>query len=148
MRRSLFALLFTLLFAGAASAQTDPCGPMPGAPVALTSTSVICFVPSADHNALIGGMVNQPAVTEYAWEVYLKDAQSPFWTTSLGKPNPGGDGAIRVLAPSVPGMARFQEHTSRVVAVGPTGSGRSEASNGFFSAPAPAPAGRPVIGPS
>lgn len=146
MRRILFALAITLLLVSTASAQ--PCGPISPTPVALTPTSIVCFEPSPDHYALIGGMVNQPAVTEYAWEVYLKDAQSPFWSTSLGKPNPGGDGAIRVLAPSVPGMARFQEHTSKVVAVGPTGSGRSEASNGFFSAPAPAPAGRPVIGPS
>lgn len=148
-RRALaLVVLLLLLFIGAvdrAEAQTNPCGTST-AVVPITATSVLCFEPSPDHNVTLPGLNNQPVVTEYAWEVYLKGATAPFFTTSLGKPTPSADGAIRVPPPSVPGMARYQEHFSRVVAVGPTGSGRSADSNGFFLAPVPTAPGRPVVG--
>lgn len=129
-----------------AEAQTNPCGTSTTV-VALTATSTLCFVPSADHNATLPG--GQPVVQEYAWEITLKGAAQPFYTVSLGKPTPGADGAIRIgpgALPSIPGMARFQEHVSQVTAVGPTGTGRSaEFSNGFFSAPVPTAPGKPVV---
>lgn len=151
MRHRYVLLVFALLlaFVGAVDrveAQTNPCGTST-AVVALTATSVLCFVPSPDHNATLPG--GQPVVQEYAWEITLKGAPAPFYTVSLGKPTPGPDGAIRIgpgALPSIPGMARFMEHVSQVTAVGPTGTGRSaEFSNGFFTAPAPTAPGRPVV---
>ncbi len=148
-RRVLVVLLLLMILVGAVDrveAQTNPCCTST-AVVALTATSVLCFVPSPDHNATLPG--GQPVVQEYAWEITLKGAPSPFYTVSLGKPTPGADGAIRIgpgALPSIPGMARFQEHVSQVTAFGPTGTGRSaEFSNGFFSAPVPTAPGKPWV---
>jgi hypothetical protein len=72
-------------------------------------------------------------VTEYAFELYLQGAQAPFYTMSLGKPAPQGDGKIRydfsanVTAWPLPGGT----YEARVAALGPTGTGRSAASNTF-----------------
>ena len=94
------------------------------------------FNPSADHNVTLASGL--PAVTRYDLEFYTPGAASPFQVNSLGKPNPQGDGVIRVLLSSVltafpsPGIV----YDSTVTAVGPGGSGRSARSNTFmFTAP-------------
>lgn len=132
-----------VLVAGEAAAQSNPCGQTPAAPVLLTATSTFCFEASADHDVVLPG--GQPLVSEYAVEFYLKGSAAPFWTTSIGKPARGADGAIRGTVPTPQGMARVVEHVARVVAVGPTGSGRSDPSNGFFTAGAPTAPGVMVV---
>ncbi len=94
------------------------------------------FDPSADHyNTTPTG---QPMVTRYDLEFYNVGATSPFMTADLGKPDPQGDGKIRVdlatamVALPPPGVV----YEARVSAVGPGGSAASALSNQFmFSVP-------------
>ena len=97
----------------------------------VVNPRIVEFDPSTDHAVVLAG--GQPAVTEYALELYLQGAGSPFYTMSLGKPAPQGDGKIRydfssnIAAWPLPGGT----YESRVTAVGPTGTGRSDPSNTF-----------------
>jgi hypothetical protein len=101
-----------------------------GAIAQTVNPTTVEFNPSADHNT--------SAVTRYDLEFYTPGAASPFQVNSLGKPNPAGDGFIRVLLSTVltafpsPGIV----YESTVSAVGPGGTGRSARSNTFiFTAP-------------
>ncbi len=102
----------------------------------VVNPRIVEFDPSADHATLLEG--GQPVVTEYALELYLQGAVAPFYTMSLGKPAPQADGKIRfdfstnVAAWPLPGGT----YESRVAAVGPTGTGRSDPSNTFSFATA------------
>lgn len=125
--RLLGGVLLLMAAATPAAAQTSPCGPSPAA--AVPNPTLICFEPSPDHDRVLEG--GQPAVTEYALEVYLVGGPTPIYTTSLGKPAPAG-GAIRTGMPLIPVMEWFLPHEGRIVAMGPTGTGRSELSNRFF----------------
>lgn len=120
-------LLLLLWMPAVASAQTSPCGPTPPGPVG--NPKEVCFEPSPDHDKLIDGTL--PAVSEYALEIYLVGGLVPIYTASLGKPAVVA-GAVRAPVPTIPVMEWFIPHEARVVAVGPTGSGRSEVSNRFF----------------
>lgn len=118
-RFSLAAILLLSVLTAHAGAQT------------VVNPRIVEFDPSADHATLLEGGV--PAVTEYALELYLQGAASPFYTMSLGKPAPQGDGKIRydfsaniAAWPLTGGI-----YESRVTAVGPTGTGRSTVSNTF-----------------
>jgi hypothetical protein len=102
-----------------------------GAAAQTVNPRVLEFFPSPDHNARLAD--GRPAVTSYSFELYQADAARPFQTVNLGKPSPQADGIIRydfssqIAAWPLPGGT----YEARVAAVGPLGSGRSDASNRF-----------------
>ena len=108
-----------LLLAAAASAQP------------LQNPRAVEFEPPADHAATLEG--GTPVITSYEFEIYMAGASAPFHTVSLGKPAPGPDGLITVDFSSqvtswpLPGGT----YESRVSAVGPGGTSRSDVSNQF-----------------
>ena len=90
------------------------------------------FAPSVDHNATASD--GTPIVSRYDLGFYLQGAGSPFQTSSLGKPAPAGDGLVHVNLSTVTLPSPGIVYESRVVAVGPGGSGTSTASNTFMFA--------------
>jgi hypothetical protein len=112
------------------------------APVAaqapIPNPSVLEFTASADHNAVILGGTD-PLVTRYDLELYLEGAALPFQTYSVGKPTPDAQNKIIVTNRAwFIGSANNVRCIARVVAVGPTGVGRSEPSNPFGNVGPPA----------
>lgn len=97
----------------------------------ITNPRIVEFDPSADHSVVLEG--GQPAVARYDLEVYQQGATAPFHTVDLGKPGIAADGKVRhdfwsgVSAWPLPGGI----YEARVTAVGPNGTGRSDASNAF-----------------
>jgi hypothetical protein len=90
------------------------------------------FGASADHNATAAD--GTPAVTRYDLDFYFVGALQPFQVVSLGKPTPDANNNISVnlaalLGGSVPSPGIVYE--SRVLAIGPGGSGVSTVSNTF-----------------
>jgi hypothetical protein len=89
------------------------------------------FDPSTEHNVTLS--TGQPAVSRYDFEIYLAGAAAPFYTMSLGKPAIDTDGKVRydfsaqIASWPLPGGT----YESRVTAVGPNGTGRSDPSNQF-----------------
>jgi len=114
----LFALL-CLLSASQGLAQT------------VLNPRIVEFVPSADHAALTSD--NQPMVTRYDLGFYLVGATAPFQVIDLGKPTPGAGGTISIdFSTRVSAWPLANgDYLARVTAVGPTGTGVSEASNAF-----------------
>ena len=121
-RRIVFLLLVATL---AVTAARD-------AVAQTVNPTTVEFNPSPDHNVTLATGV--AAVTRYDLEFYTPGAASPFQVNSLGKPNPAGDGFIRVLlstlVTSLPSPGIVYEST--VSAVGPGGTGRSARSNTFI----------------
>jgi hypothetical protein len=89
------------------------------------------FDPSADHDAVTSG--GESLVERYDLLVFLQGASAPISTASLGKPAADADGKIRVdFSTLLVGWPLANgTYEARVAAVGPTGSGQSEASNAF-----------------
>jgi hypothetical protein len=115
----LLAAAALLAFAESLGAQT------------VVNPRIVEFSPSADHNTTLPG--GQPAVSRYDLEIYQAGASAPFQTTSMGKPSPATDGLVhydfsgQVVGWPLPGGT----YEMRATAVGPNGSGRSNASNPF-----------------
>ncbi|MCL4814150.1 MAG: BACON domain-containing protein [Vicinamibacteraceae bacterium] len=98
----------------------------------VTNPRLVEFDPSTDHDAVSPGD-NQPVVTSYTLQFYLAGATSPFQTLDFGKPAPQTDGKIRYdFSARVTAWPQFGAlYEARVAAIGPGGSGVSEASNQF-----------------
>ncbi len=93
------------------------------------------FDPSPDHNATSNGT---PIVNQYQLGLYNIGAAQPFQLVPLGKPNPAGDGKIRVVLTGLLGSLPLSgvNYEAKVSAVGPGGVTTSAASNLFsFTAP-------------
>jgi hypothetical protein len=116
----LLPLLLVAAGAGVARAQTVASNP-----------TTLAFPPSPDHARLLAD--GRPAVDHYDFDVYSVGASQPFQRTTLGKPAPASDGSIyydfsgAVMSWPLPGGT----YEARVAAVGPYGSGVSNASNPF-----------------
>ncbi len=97
----------------------------------VNNPTTLVFTASADHNALLAD--GRPAVDHYTFDVYVVGGAQPFQSTNIGKPVPAPDGLVSydfsgsVASWPLPGG----NYESRVNAVGPTGSGVSDASNPF-----------------
>jgi hypothetical protein len=108
---------------------------------ALVDPRAAEFTASTSHNATDAN--GNPLLTGYTLEFYLAGAASPFQTQPLGKPTPDATGLIHIdfattlTAFPAPGVV----YESRVAAVGPGGTTRSNVSNQFqFSDPCAAAA--------
>lgn len=102
----------------------------------VTNPNAVEFTPSADHAVTMAD--GRPMVTEYRLEVWASGAVAPMQTTSLGKPDPQGDGKIRSLPALLLALPIGQVFTATVTAVGPIGEGRSTPSNPFERRSSPA----------
>jgi hypothetical protein len=118
-RRAYLALAtaFLLWPASARAQETDP--------------RSVEFKPSELHSSLAPG--GAPYVSRYDLEFYYPEALEPFQVVNLGKPNPDPDGVVRAIFIGVPFSwpSSGLTYVARVAAVGPTGTGRSDASNTF-----------------
>src|SRR4051812_43548695 len=78
------------------------------------------FMPSPDHNTLVGG---GPLLDHYELEIYQTGQTTAVRTVLLGKPAPESDGKIRVMfvAQLTPPLPSGAIYTADVVAVGPGG---------------------------
>lgn len=111
----------------------------------VINPSVVEFQPSPDHAAMLLGTTT-PKVTRYDLELYIQGAAQPFQVTDVGKPNPDAGGLIRLTNRAwFIGAALDTLCVARMVAVGPSGIGRSEVSNPFGNAGPPAAPGAPVV---
>ena len=119
-------VLFLVALIGLASTATTSL-----AQTIVLNPRTVQFVPSADQDAVLPD--GRPVVSSYSLNVYMVGAAQPFQTQSLGKPSPGADGLIHydfsstVASWPLPGG----NYEARVAAIGPTGSGVSDASNPF-----------------
>lgn len=139
LRRTIILLV---LLVAPALALAQPCGPPAAGPVAVTSSSTLCFEPSEDHNA--NDVAGVPKVTSYAWGHYLPGAAMPVSEWGLGKPTPV-NGAIRVKPLELMSIPLEVMYEAKVVAIGPSGRGVSAPSGPFYRSGAPAaPPGFPV----
>lgn len=93
------------------------------------------FTPSADHAVTLPD--GTPVVTSYRLEIWLVGASAAWSTMPLDKPTPEGDGKIRVTPALLLAVPAGPPHVAYVVAVGPTGEGRSAPSNEFLRRGAP-----------
>ena len=116
MRTALFTAVWLLAFAVAAAAQT------------VINPTRVEFAPSADHGVTLpDGTV---MVERYELRHFIVGATSPVQVESLGKPAPA-NGVCSAPITSLPFSTSLQ-YVARVAAIGGTGEGVSEASNGYF----------------
>ena len=105
------------------------------APAPVTTTvrnpTSIEFGASADHDGRLPE--GRAMVERYLIEIYPRGGEESVLRASIGKPAPGADGVVRLdFSSSVPGWPpQTGIYEARVVAWGPAGVGRSEASNAF-----------------
>lgn len=140
--RVLLVGMFVAAVAMSGEAFAQGCGT--GTATTVANPKQVCFEPSPEHDAVLDGL---SVVTRYDLEVYPKGAAPtvpPIATVALGKPTPAA-GAILVAFPTIPGLVNFTLYEAKVTAVGPTGIGRSIASNSFFLGGAPGAPARVIL---
>jgi hypothetical protein len=93
------------------------------------------FNASIDHSSV--GQSGAPIVDRYWLSIYPAGSSVAAATVDIGKPNPDGNGIIRVdFLPLLPGVpAPNVTYEARVTAIGPGGQGDSQASNHFSFSP-------------
>jgi hypothetical protein len=99
------------------------------------------FLASADHNTTTSN--GTPTVVRYELDFYLTGAAQPFRVLSLGKPTPDATNNISINLSTLFGGALPPAgivYESRVLAIGPGGSGTSNVSNTFEYSVSAAPA--------
>lgn len=97
----------------------------------VVNPTTVQFTPSADHAAL--NAQGQPVVVRYDLQFYMADNLAVVVrTVPLGKPAVGSDGTIQVnFSTLTPYPLPDGRYVARVVAIGQTGVGESDVSNGF-----------------
>lgn len=122
MNRLIRCWLLASLFVGCAShALAQP----------VVDPRIAEFNPSPDHSEVVDGT---PVVSRYDLEISVAGSTAPpVRVIALGKPDPDGDGVIRVNIEALltPPLNIGVTYEARVAAVGPGGRGLSAASNIF-----------------
>lgn len=124
------------------------CGLLVGWPLApaeaeaqtqVLNPRVLEYDVSADHAGTLP--TGEPAVARYEARWYAAGATAPLTVTDLAKPAPTTGTRVRLDLTSVIGSIPIGTgYTVRVVAIGPSGEGVSEASNPFARVSPPLPA--------
>ena len=122
MRKAVIAL-FVLGLAASASAQ-------------VINPKAVAFIVSADHNMSVLGT---PVVTRYELRFFVGGVAVPY-TYDLGKPVTPTISEVVVTNPAIFTPLASNAYTAKVVAIGPSGEGVSEATVPFGQIGAPLPA--------
>lgn len=97
----------------------------------LTNPTAMEFTASPDHDAV--DPRGNPLLSHYEVQYFMTGAAQPFQSASLGKPQPGGGGLVRISLTQIgalpsPGVV----YQARVAAIGPGGATNSSMSNQFM----------------
>jgi hypothetical protein len=109
----------------------------------MPNPTTLTFQASADHAALTPSGL--PVVERYDLEITAVGTTLPQSVTPLGKPTPDTSGVIVVTPEVLLTLTVNQQFVAVVIAVGPGGSGRSQASDPFVRLAAPTAPGKPLL---